>query len=150
MYGDTHVMRRRADQMREQGVDIRTLADQLVTQTESIGWAGRAADSMRERIRERATHLRAAAAQHESAADALDRHLQDVDAAKDTISNTERKATSMVADARTRVARIQADNDADADSGVRRVADADDQALAGFTPPPAGHKDWLTVTLPGL
>ncbi|MEJ7834263.1 MAG: hypothetical protein WKF79_15220, partial [Nocardioides sp.] len=79
MYGDTGVMRKRVAQLREQGVDIRSLADQLVSQTESIGWSGRAADSMRERIKERASHLRAAAGQHETAADALDKHLQSVD-----------------------------------------------------------------------
>ncbi len=150
MYGDPDVMRRRADQLREQGVDIRALADQLVAQTESIGWAGRAADSMRVRIRERATYLRAAAAQHETAADALDKHLTDVDKTKDLIGNTERRAASMVADARTRIAQIHTANDADADSGVRRDPGADDLALADFTPPPSGHKDWLAVTLPGL
>jgi hypothetical protein len=149
MYGDSDVMRRRADQLREQAVDLRALADQLVAQTEGIGWHGRAADSMRERVRERATHLRAAAAQHDTAADSLGRHVQEVDTVKDAIADTERKARTLVADARTRVARIAAANDV-ADPAVRRVPDADDQTLAGFTPPPSGHKDWLAVSLPGL
>jgi len=149
MYGDSDVMRRRADQLREQAVDLRALADHLVAQTEGIGWHGRAADSMRERVRERATHLRAAAAQHDTAADSLGRHVQEVDTVKDAIADTERKATTLVADARTRVARIEAANDV-ADPAVRRVPDADDQTLAGFTPPPSGHKDWLAVSLPGL
>jgi hypothetical protein len=150
MYGDSDVMRRRADHLREQAVDLRALADQLVAQTEGIGWTGRAADSMRERVRERATHLRAAAAQHDTAADSLDRHVQEVDAIKDAIVDRERKASTLVADARTRVARIDAANEAEADPAVRRVPDADDQTLAAFTPPPSGHKDWLAVSLPGL
>jgi len=150
MYGDSDAMRRRADHLREQAVDLRSLADQLVAQTEGIGWTGRAADSMRERVRERASQLRAAAAQHDSAADSLDRHLQEVGAIKDAITDTERKATTLVADARTRVARIDAANDAEPDFAVRRVPDADDVTLAEFTPPPRGHKDWLAVSLPGL
>lgn len=149
MYGDTEVMRRRAGQLREQGVDIRALADQLVAQTEALGWTGRAAESMRERIRERATHLRAAAAQHETAADSLTTHVHDVEAVTDVIAERERKVRAMVADARTRVARIEADNEV-AESGLRKLPDADDQSLVSFTPPPSGHKDWLSVELPGL
>ena len=154
MYGDTEVMRRRARQLRDQGADIRVLADQLVAQTEALGWAGRAAESMRDRIQERATHLRVAAAQHETAADSLDKHVHDVDAIKDAIADAERKVTAMVADARTRVARIESDNEADAGggsgTGLRKVPDAGDQALVAFTPPPSGHKDWLAVDLPGF
>ncbi len=148
MYGDSDVMRRRADQLREQAVDLRALADQLVAQTEGIGWTGRAAESMRERVRDRASHLRDAAAQHDTAADSLDRHVQEVDTIKDTITDTERKAMTLVADARTRVARIDAANEAEPD--VRREPDADDRTLADFSPPPSGHKDWLAVSLPGL
>jgi hypothetical protein len=148
MYGDADVMRKRADQLREQAVDLRGLADLLVAQTEGIGWTGRAADSMGERVRERASHLRTAAAQHDTAADSLDRHLQEVETVKDAIVDVERRATTLVADARTRVARIEAANEAEPD--VRQVPDADDQTLAGFTPPRSGHKDWLAVSLPGL
>ncbi|HWM74162.1 MAG TPA: hypothetical protein VNQ53_10505 [Nocardioides sp.] len=148
MYGDSDVMRRRADQLREQAVDLRALADQLVAQTEGIGWTGRAATSMQERVRERASHLRDAAAQHDTAADSLDRHVQEVDTIKDAITHTERKATTLVADARTRVAQIDAANETEPD--VQRVPDPDDRTLAEFSPPPSGHKDWLTVSLPGL
>ena len=148
MYGDSDMMRRRADQLREQALDLRSLADQLVAQTEGIGWTGRAADSMRERVRDRASHLRHAAALHDTAADSLDRHVQEVATVKDAISDTERKATTLVADARTRVARIDAANEAEPD--VRREPDADDRTLADFTPPASGHKDWLAVSLPGL
>lgn len=147
MYGDTGIMRRRAQQLREQGADIRLVADQLVGQTESIAWTGRAADAMRERIRERASHLRDVATRHEIAAESLDRHVREVDALKDAIAERERRADSMIHDARARVARVDAANDPD---GVRREPAREDTRLADFTPPPAGHKDWLSVELPGL
>lgn len=147
MYGDTDVMRRRAGQLREQGSDIRAMAERLVAQTEGIGWSGRAADSMRERVRDRAADLREAAGQHDAAADSLEKHLHEVYRLKDAISGLERKATSLVSDARTRVARVDSHDDPE---GVRRTADPADQQLAGFTPPPRGHKNWLSVNLPGL
>ena len=123
MYGDSDVMRRRADQLREQAVDLRALADHLVAQTEGMGWRGRAADAMHERVRERASHLQAAAAQHDTAADSLGRHVQEIDTVKEAITDIERRATTLA---------------------------ADDRTLAGFSPPPSGHKDWLAVSLPGL
>ncbi|MBB6627695.1 hypothetical protein H5V45_10220 [Nocardioides sp. KIGAM211] len=147
MYGDTDVMRKRAAQLREQGVDIRAMADHLVAQTEGIGWSGRAAESMRERVRDRAAHLREVAAGHETAAESLEKHLLEVDLLKESIASTERRAGSIVADARTRVARVDAHDDPD---GVRREADPGDRALAAFTPPPSGHRDWLAVEIPGL
>jgi chromosome segregation ATPase len=120
MYGDSDVMRKHADRLREQGADIRALADQLVSQAEAVTWAGRAGDSMRERIRERAARLREAAERHEVAADSLDDHTQTVDELKDTIAEAERRATALV----------------------------EDGALPSFEPPAPGHKDWLAVTLP--
>jgi len=148
MYGDADLIRRRADQLREQAVDLRGLADLLVAQTEAIPWRGRAADAMRERVRERAGHLRTAAGDHDTAADSLERHAAEVERLKEAIADVERRATTLIADARTRVARVAAANEAEPD--VQRVPDADDQALADFTPPPSGHKDWLAVSLPGL
>lgn len=123
MYGDSDVMRRRADQLREQAVDLRSLADQLVARTEELGWTGRAAESMAERVRDRATHLRAVAAGHDTAADSLRRHVQEVDTLKDAIADRERRAATLA---------------------------ADDRSLTDFTPPPSGHKDWLAVSVPGL
>ncbi|WP_243058638.1 hypothetical protein [Nocardioides sp. SR21] len=113
MYGDTDVMRRHADRLREQGVDLRALADRLVAQTESAGWAGRAADALAERIRERATHLRDVASRHDDAAESMDTHVVEVDRLKEAIADAERRA-----------------------DGGREV-------------PPSGHKDWLTLDLPG-
>ena len=146
MYGDTSVMRKRVSQLREQGTDIRATAAHLVGQVEQVSWTGRAADAMRERVRDRAAQLRDCASQHEGAADALEHHLQEVDGGKDAIAQIERKAASLVADARTRVGRVTYDDP----DGVQRTASEEDQRLASFSPPPAGHRDWLTVELPGL
>lgn len=123
MYGDTSVMRRRAAELREQGVDIAATADRLVAQADGISWTGRAADAMRTRVRERAAHLKEAAALHETAADSLGRHLAEVDRLKETIAGIEQRADSLV---------------------------ADDETSAAFVPPERGHKDWLGVSLPGL
>ena len=92
MYGDTDVMRKRGAELREQGVDLRALADQLVARTEGVGWAGRAADALAVRIRERAAHLREVAARHETAADSLDAHVLEVERLKDAIAAAERRA----------------------------------------------------------
>ncbi len=122
MYGDTDVMRKHVGRLREQGTQIRSMADQLVAQAEAVSWAGRAGDSMRERIRERSSRLRDAADQHDLAADALESHTQLVDELKDSIAETERRATALL----------------------------DDGALPSFEPPEPGHKDWLAVSLPGV
>ena len=149
MYGDGDVIRRRVDQLREQGVEIRALADQLVARTEALHWSGRAATAMRERVSERAAHLRDAAERHEAAADLLARHAQEVAAIKDEIAAIEQRAATLVADARSRVARVVTENESHL-SGPRVAPDPDDVVLAGFVPPAPGHKDWLTVELPGL
>jgi hypothetical protein len=119
MYGDTVVMRRRAGQLREQGVDIRAAADRLVARSEAVRWQGRAADAMRERVKERAGHLRAAAHAHDTAAESLERHLAEVDRLKDAVADAERRA---------------------------RVDESSGEAGATApTWPPPGHADWLTV-----
>lgn len=92
MYGDTDVMRMHAGRLREQGIDLRVLADRLVAQTEGAGWAGRAADALAERIRERAAHLREVAARHDDAAQAMDAHRLEVDRLKDAIAGAEHRA----------------------------------------------------------
>lgn len=145
MYGDTAAGRKRVAQLREQGGDIRALAARLVAQAEAVPWHGKAAEAMRERIRERAGHLRAAAAQHEVAADSLARHLVEVDSRKEAITVRARKATSLVEDARNRASEAAPRAD-----GTPAAPDDAEAALLGFDPPPAGHRDWLTVELPGL
>jgi hypothetical protein len=144
MYGDTAAGRKRVAQLREQGGDIRALAARLVSQAEAVPWHGKAADAMRERIKERASHLRTAAAHHETAADSLARHLAEVDTLKEAIDVRAHKATTLVEDARTRA------GEASGPGGIPAEPDETDAALLAFDPPPAGHKDWLTVTLPGL
>ena len=142
MYGDTAAGRKRVAQLREQGGDIRALAARLVSQAEAVPWHGKAADAMRERIKERAGHLRAAAAQHETAAESLAKHLSEVDTLKESIEVRAHKATTLVEDARARAS--------EADGSQAGEPDAAEAALLAFDPPPAGHKDWLTVELPGL
>lgn len=140
MYGDTLVMRKRAGQLREQSAEIRAAADQLVARSEAIPWRGRAAEAMRERVKERASHLRAAARAHETAADSLVRHLAEVDRLKEAIAETERRLGGRVAEARHRVEA----------GGYDPFAATDhDRALAGVDLPPAGHADWLVLELPG-
>lgn len=136
MYGETAAMRRRVGQLREQGLEIRRMAERLVAQAESVPWHGRAADSMRLRIKDRAAHLREAAVLHDDAAEALDRHLHEVDRLQDAVATVERKVGSLVADARARAAE-------------GRPA-AGDEVLLAFVPPSTGHRDWLDVELPGL
>lgn len=146
MYGDTAAGRKRVAQLREQGGDIRALAARLVAQAEAVPWHGKAADAMRERIKERADHLRAAAGHHETAAESLARHLQEVDTLKEAIDVRSHKAAALVEDARTRASEAAGPDGSPAESDP---TDPTDATLA-FDPPPAGHKDWLTVTLPGL
>jgi hypothetical protein len=121
MYGDTDVMRKHASRLREQGLDIRAMADQLVAQAEAVSWPGRAGDAMREHIRERATRLREAADRHDAAADALEAHSSLVAELKDSIAEAERRAAALL----------------------------DEGSLPRFERPAPGHKDWLAVTLPG-
>lgn len=120
MYGDTDVMRKHVGRLREQGAAIRSMADNLVAQAETVNWVGRAGAAMRERVRERAARLREAAERHDHAADSLDLHTQLVDELKDSIADNERRATALL----------------------------DDGALREFEPPAPGHMDWLAVTLP--
>ena len=79
MYGDTTAMRKRAGQLREQGTDVRALADRLVAQVDGLSWTGRAAVDMRARIQDRAALLRDCASQHENAAESLERHVAEID-----------------------------------------------------------------------
>jgi hypothetical protein len=115
VYGDVEVMRHRAGELREQAVELRLLADRLIGSAEAVAWRGRAADALRERIRDRAAHLRDLAVGHESAATALDRHRDEVERLSDAIAAAERRA------------------------GAHPPASGDGRGL-----PPPGHRDWLT------
>lgn len=147
MYGDSAAMRKRSAQLREQATDVRAMADRLVAQIESINWEGRAAADMRARVHDRAAHLRDCAAQHDDAAESLEKHITETDRLKDAIADIERKADSLTTDARTRVAQLEAQEPTE---GVTVDPTDADRILAQFDPPKPGHKDWLTVNLPGL
>ena len=145
MYGDTAVGRKRVAQLRERADDIRSLAERLVAQSESVPWHGRAAEAMRTRIKERATHLRAAAEQHDVAANALVKHLGVVDETKGAIEEREHRGATLVEEAHARVAATHGED------GLPTVEPSEEDAtLIAFSAPPSGHKDWLTVELPGL
>lgn len=145
MYGDTAVGRKRVHQLRERADDIRSLAERLVAQSESVPWHGRAAEAMRTRIKERATHLRAAAEQHDVAANALAKHLGAVDEVKGSIEEREHKGATLVEEAHNRVAATTGE-----DGQPTTEPSDEDTTLLAFNAPPPGHKDWLTVELPGL
>jgi septal ring factor EnvC (AmiA/AmiB activator) len=140
MYGDTMVMRKRAGQLREQGADIRAAAERLMARSEAVPWRGRAAEAMRQRVKERANHLRAAAHAHDTAADSLERHLAEVDRLKESIAEAERRLGGQVAEAEHRVRASSYDESAAPDH---------ERSLATLTLPPSGHADWLTLELPG-
>lgn len=147
MYGDTRVIRKLAARMRDQAADLRREADALVGRAESVPWHGFAADSMRVLARDHGARLRTSAHAHEEAADALDRHATEVDRLTSLIAEIEHRAHRLIAAARDRLA----------DLGRRVLGgladllpDPVDQFLDRFIPPPHGHKDWLTVELPGL
>lgn len=150
MYGDPDVLRRRVDSLREQADDVRGLADRLVAQTEAVGWSGRAADAMRVRVTERATQLRIAATQHETAADALEKHVTEVEATQERIAGVERRVGDLVEQARERVADVERRHGSADPTAARVEPDPDDLALLRFDPPPRGHPDWLRIELPGL
>ena len=135
MYGDATAIRRLAGGLREQAGEIRTEADQLVARTDAAGWLGRAGDALRSRVRERALALRRAAALHDDAADALDRHASEVDRLQRLIEELERRVHRLVEAARDRL-----------DDWAGSWAGWFDR----FEPPPPGSRRWLEVEVPGL
>lgn len=147
MHGDSGVIRRRADQLREQGVDVRALADRLVGQAESTGWSGRAGDALQRRIQDRAASLRAAADGHADAAEALAAHAAEVERVTEAIATRELQVRRRVDEAAQRVAGVRAAAADDA-PGVERRADPADEALLALDLPPRGHRAWLDLELP--
>ena len=138
MYGDTTAIRALARRLREQGDDIRAEADQLVGQAEAVHWTGLAADTMRLMARRHAGDLRACAALHDDAAEALERHAREVDHVKDLIEAVERRAARLLHRAGGVVHALAS----------HVVPDAVDHWLDHFEPPPHGSKEWLDVHLP--
>lgn len=147
MYGDTEVIRGLARSMREQADEIRREADGLLGGAESVPWLGLAADAMRVQARCRANELRRTALLHDDAAETLRRHAEEVERVKAMIATIERTVTAMVEAARDRLSGIAGAVTA----GLQALSpDPVDLLLDRFMPPPSGHKDWLTVDLPGL
>ena len=124
MYGDTEVIRGLARTLREQGEELRGDAAALQARAAATPWEGLAAGAMRLRVRDEVAGLRAAAELVDEAAAALDRHADEVDRLKALIAAIEERVLGWLG------------------------------SLAGvfhdFVPPPSGHRDWLTVDLPGL
>lgn len=142
MYGDTAVIRRLAQQMSEQGTEIRTDADQLVRASQLVVWEGRAAQAMRERTAERAVALRRTADEHDAAAAALRHHADEVDRLKELIREIAHRVQGIIEGAKSRLASL-ADKAIDL---VKEITpDPIDEMLSSFQPPPEGHKDWLDV-----
>jgi hypothetical protein len=147
MYGDTMVIRRLARDLREQAIDIRAEARALDGKVQSTIWAGKAADAMRTHAARRLVDLRDSANSHDDAADALDHHADEVDRLKDLITAIERRAHRIIEAALERLE----DLGGRLLDGITSVApDPVDEVIDRFVPPPPGHKDWLTVDLPGL
>lgn len=138
MYGDTAVIRLHARRMRERADDIRTDARALVAEAEAVRWTGLAADAMRRLACEHAAGLRACAATHEDAADALDRHAREVDRVKDLIASIERRVLSVLESATSGLAGFVG----------HVLPDAVERWAGDFDPPPHGSPQWLDVHLP--
>lgn len=149
MYGDTVVLRGLAQRMEDQAREIRREAEDLVRCSNEVLWSGRAAEAMRQRMRERAGALRATAAEHEDAGAALRAHADRVDAVKARIDSIARRVQWMVEDATSRMATLVRDRGA---AGRDLLLEQVDEILLGFRPPPPGHRDWLEVPdrLPGV
>jgi hypothetical protein len=139
MYGDTEAIRGLARGLRRLGDEIRWEADLLLSAAEAVPWQGIAADAMRCLARHRVGELRRTAALHDEAASALDDHADAVESVKRLIAAVEDQVRSMVAAARDRIAGL-----------VGGLVDPLDDLLDRFVPPPSGHKDWLTIDLPGI
>lgn len=122
MYGDPDAIRALASRLQAQADEVRDEADRLVSLLSRTRWTGLAADAARTRGRRRAGDLAACAAQHDGAAEALERHAREVEERRALIARAERVAGVLL------------------DTGVE---------LVGSLPPP-GHRDWLDVALPGL
>ena len=142
MYGDTEAIRGLACDLRRLGDDIRWEADMLLGRAEAVPWQGLAADAMRCLAHYRVGELRRTATLHDEAAAALDDHADAVDKIKGLIAAIEDRVMSMIAAARDRIAGLV--------GMIGGLVDPVDDLLDRFVPPPSGHRDWLTVDLPGL
>jgi hypothetical protein len=137
MYGDPTRIRRLAGGLHQQAAEIRAEADRLVARTDAAGWLGVAGDALRGRVRERALAMRRSAALHDDAADALERHAQEVERLQRLIEEIERRVLRLVEAARDKLV-----------DRLGQWADGTADWLDRFDPPPRGSRRWLEVEVP--
>jgi hypothetical protein len=138
MYGDTAVIRALARAMRERATDLRAEADRLVGQVEAVAWTGLASGAMRRAALEHARGLRLCAADHETAAAALDHHAREVDHVKELIAEIERRVRGLI------------ESVTSGWSGLigHLAPDPLAQWVSRFEPPSPGSRAWLGVHVP--
>lgn len=150
MYGDATAIHELAAQLRDRAAQLRDATTHLATVIAEVAWEGLAADAMRAQTGLQLHALRQTADLHDDAADALDQHAARVQQLQDLIAAIEQQAAQLVDAARSRLAGV-AQGALDVLGEVTGLApDPADELLARFRPPPAGHRDWLLVDLPGL
>lgn len=151
MYGDPHAIRARARQLRTTAAEIEVQGRLLLGLCGACPWTGFAADAARARCETQVAELQRCATAHTAAADALDAHAAEVERLQELISRIEETVAGLVGEARDRLAAL-AGRVGEALGGLigDLVPDPVDRLLDRFVPPPAGHRDWLDVRLPGL
>jgi hypothetical protein len=140
MYGDTGAIRTHARCLRERAEEIGMLAMALSRHAETVPWSGVAADAMRRTACGHAVGLQACADAHARAAEALERHAEEVDRVKDLIASIERRVVGALDAAASGVAGVLG----------HVVPDAVDRWARDFEPPAHGSRDWLDVRLQAL
>ena len=138
MYGDTAVIRALARGMHERAGELRAEADELAGRVEAVPWTGLAADAMRSAARDHGARLRCCADAHDSAADALLRHVREVDHLKEVIAAVEHRVLHLIDAATSGLAGLV----------THVVPGAIDHWLDHFDPPPSGSRAWLDVHVP--
>lgn len=140
MYGDSAEIRELAARLRRRAEEVRETADRLAGRVARVEWRGRAAEAMRVRVRAGVGDLRAVAGDYERAAAALERHADEVDRLNALIARIEQRVRSLVSEARGRLGGLA--------DGL--LGDPLDRLLDHLPTPPSGHKDWLTLSIPGV
>lgn len=151
MYGDPDAIRRQGTALREQAEELRREADRLLAAATAVAWRSTSAERMRSRVEDRHREIRGTADEVDAAAAALDAHAAEVERLIALIATIEHKVRGMISAA---LDRIRSAGNALIE-GVKDLAHGRnplDDLLAGFNPPPSGHKAWLDVPdqIPGV
>ena len=147
MYGDATALRDLARRLSDRAEEIRRSAARLERLIDGVAWEGLAADAMRHQTGLQLRALGHAAQLHDDAAHALLRHAREVQRLQDLIAVIERRVAGLIDAARSRIAAVGRGL---IDGLIGRRPDPVDELLDRFRPPPPGHRDWLSVRLPGL